>query len=513
MRSAGPQIVECRRALGASAAALRKLRLCGMETGARVLIRSLYCLLNCTPMRVLYAFSLSLSILSSAHAASFADVAVDVDKRLKAAQTELAEQRSVLAEERLPLSQSIFALENTVIEKRKRLDELRKLKDKQQFDLLKLEKEVTYLEKQDEFMASMLNDFVRDFAGRLDLSETALYQDVVNEGKLAATNTNLIDTEKRVRQFAVIEAALKRLNDKIGGHAFAGQALGADGVLTEGRFLAVGPSVFFASEDARVYGLAQNQLNAADPVVVDLPPGAGNPIVATAQSGAGLLPLDASMGKALKIVASRKTLSQYVEEGGVVGYVIIGLGVLSLMLTLFKILEIGRFKVAQPRDVDFMIEHLIMNKAKSAIERASKFSQQTAAMFMTGIQHFGEKRGMLEELMFEHILSTRPKLERFLPFLAITAAAAPLLGLLGTVVGMIKTFQLITVFGTGDAKSLSSGISEALVTTALGLIVAIPILILHGMLSRMAKRKLGLLEQSAVAFVNGSAQQKQSKLR
>ena len=68
---------------------------------------------------------------------------------------------------------------------------------------------------------------------------------------------------------------------------------------------------------------------------------------------------------------------------------------------------------------------------------------------------------------------------------------------------MIKTFQLITVFGTGDAKSLSSGISEALVTTALGLIVAIPTLILHGALSRMAKRKIGLLEQLSVAFVNG----------
>jgi biopolymer transport protein ExbB len=99
----------------------------------------------------------------------------------------------------------------------------------------------------------------------------------------------------------------------------------------------------------------------------------------------------------------------------------------------------------------------------------------------------------------------RPALERFLPFLAITAAAAPLLGLLGTVVGMIETFQLITVFGTGDAKSLSSGISKALVTTAMGLIVAIPTLILHGALSRMAKRKLGLLEELSVAFVNGVA--------
>ena len=87
--------------------------------------------------------------------------------------------------------------------------------------------------------------------------------------------------------------------------------------------------------------------------------------------------------------------------------------------------------------------------------------------------------------------------------MALTAAAAPLLGLLGTVTGMIKTFTLITIFGTGDAKSLSSGISEALVTTELGLIVAIPSLILHGLLSRMAKQKIGDLEQISVSFING----------
>ncbi|MGY8690480.1 MAG: MotA/TolQ/ExbB proton channel family protein, partial [Verrucomicrobiales bacterium] len=101
------------------------------------------------------------------------------------------------------------------------------------------------------------------------------------------------------------------------------------------------------------------------------------------------------------------------------------------------------------------------------------------------------------------LLTIRPKLERFLPFLAVTAAAAPLMGLLGTVMGMIKTFKLITEFGTGDAKSLSSGISEALVTTELGLVVAIPILIIHGILTRMARGRIGSMEGASMAFLNG----------
>ena len=94
-------------------------------------------------------------------------------------------------------------------------------------------------------------------------------------------------------------------------------------------------------------------------------------------------------------------------------------------------------------------------------------------MVVVAVEHFDGKRRLLEELLYEKLLSIRPKLERFLPFLAVTAATAPLMGLLGTIDGMIKTFKLITKFGTGDARTLSSGISEALVTTN-GLVVAIP---------------------------------------
>ena len=122
---------------------------------------------------------------------------------------------------------------------------------------------------------------------------------------------------------------------------------------------------------------------------------------------------------------------------------------------------------------------------------------------MVGVDNFHRKRRALEELLYEKMLGIRPKLERFLPFLAVTAAAAPLMGLLGTVMGMIKTFKLITEFGTGDAKSLSSGISEALVTTELGLVVAIPILIIHGILTRMSRGRIGRMEGAAMAFLNG----------
>ena len=112
---------------------------------------------------------------------------------------------------------------------------------------------------------------------------------------------------------------------------------------------------------------------------------------------------------------------------------------------------------------------------------------------------------MIEEILYEKMLHTKPKLERMLPFLSLAAATSPLLGLLGTVTGMINTFKLITVFGTGDPKRLSSGISEALVTTEYGLIIAVPCLLLFALLSRKAKGILASMEQTAVGFVNGLA--------
>jgi len=174
--------------------------------------------------------------------------------------------------------------------------------------------------------------------------------------------------------------------------------------------------------------------------------------------------------------------------------------VVCLLLGLLKLLEISKFKTPKPEMLQAVLGHLKSGETENAKGAAS--ADQTG-IISAGVNNVDQRRGTLEEILYERILAARPRLERFLPFIALTAAAAPLLGLLGTVTGMIKTFNLITIFGTGDAKSLSSGISEALVTTELGLIVAIPALIFHGLLARMSRQKIGEMEQTAVGFVNG----------
>jgi biopolymer transport protein ExbB len=119
-----------------------------------------------------------------------------------------------------------------------------------------------------------------------------------------------------------------------------------------------------------------------------------------------------------------------------------------------------------------------------------------------GLSGRHEDRETLENILQEAILREVPRLERFLSVLAVFGAVAPLLGLLGTVTGMIDTFRVITLYGTGDPRMMSGGISEALLTTELGLAVAIPIMLVHTFLTRRVDHLVGDMEEKAVALTN-----------
>jgi biopolymer transport protein ExbB len=122
-------------------------------------------------------------------------------------------------------------------------------------------------------------------------------------------------------------------------------------------------------------------------------------------------------------------------------------------------------------------------------------------MVRAGAGHLDSPKDLIEEVMYEKMLETRFRLNKALPLIAVSAACAPLLGLLGTVTGIISTFKLITVFGSGDVKMLSAGISEALITTEYGLYVAIPSILAHSFLSRKVKAILDRMERVGIEFL------------
>ncbi len=171
-----------------------------------------------------------------------------------------------------------------------------------------------------------------------------------------------------------------------------------------------------------------------------------------------------------------------------------------MFLALVKLGDFAALSVSIPANLTKVASKAVEGELEEARAEASESRPWMRDMLQEGASHASGDRELMEDHMVSVILNRKPRLERFLPWLAVTAAATPLMGLLGTVVGMIKTFTLITIFGSGDPKALSSGISEALVTTELGLIVAIPTLIIHGALVRLAKKRIGAMELAATEF-------------
>lgn len=440
---------------------------------------------------------------SYASAQTFESASKQAKQDLEAALSELSEVRGEIATDKIPMIREVSTLEDEVQQKSTELDRLRRLRDNNDLGLNRLRDQVEAIKAQNEYAAGLLDEFVRSFETRIDYSETQLYAETAEEARLALDDADMSQADRFSKQIDVIGAAVERLEKLTGGYTFEGLALAPNGDIENGTFAVFGPSVYFASSDSELAGVTVSKLNAAEASIAVPGEGYAAGIRAFVENGDGSIPADATLGKALKVAVSKESLGEHLSKGGSVGVVILSLGAVCLLIGIFKFFEVTGFRTASPEQVQAVLGKLEEGDSAGASALASDVSGSGGELLVIAVEHSGEKRGTMEEILFEKILSVRPKLERFLAFMSLTAAAAPLLGLLGTVTGMIKTFNLITIFGTGDAKSLSTGISEALVTTELGLVVAIPALILHGLLSRMARQKLGDMEQTAVSFVNG----------
>lgn len=422
---------------------------------------------------------------------------------LEKVMTELNEVRESIAREKIPLIREVASLESEVRKQSAELDRLLRLRDNRDVGLNRLRDQVAAMEEQNNYAAGLLDEFVRSFESRINYSERHLYESAAQEARLALDDPNMSEADRFNAQIEVIRVAVQRLGSLIGGYRFEGPALAPDGEILSGTFAAFGPAVYFASAEGELAGLAVTRLNSAEAAIAELDGNFAPSIRSFIESGEGAIPVDPTLGKALKIDQQKDSMMEHVNKGGAVGWVIIGLGIVCLFIGLFKIYEVNSVKTPAAEAVQRVIRKIEDGDMAGARKEASEIDGVGGDLVRTGLEHADEKRGTLEEILYERIISVRPKLERLLPFMALTAAAAPLLGLLGTVTGMISTFNLITIFGTGDAGNLASGISQALVTTELGLIVAIPSLVLHGLLSRMARQKIGDMEQAAVGFING----------
>ncbi|MEO1228446.1 MAG: MotA/TolQ/ExbB proton channel family protein [Myxococcota bacterium] len=208
--------------------------------------------------------------------------------------------------------------------------------------------------------------------------------------------------------------------------------------------------------------------------------------VMSAKDGQVRFATDPSRGAILGLLVETPTIEERLALGGAVGYIILGLGAFALLVGLarFVALFLADMKMrAQLRSTQA--------NTNNPLGRVLKVYEDNRNLNVED----------LERKLDEVIVRESGRVEQFIWIVKVVAGAAPLLGLLGTVTGMIRTFQAITLFGTGDPKLMAGGISEALVTTMLGLVVAVPLVIVHAILTNSSKRLVDIIEEQAAGVV------------
>ncbi len=435
--------------------------------------------------------------------ASMDEIGRDISKELETALAELSELRDSIAEEKIPMSEKLNGLEDEVVAKRQELARAQRSADNKLVELNALKTEVKGLRDEHNYISGLLSEYVRVFETRIHISEVQEYSELIDATKAVTANPDLEFIDKSRQQVALLDGSLGRMERLMGGDSFGGQALSPSGVLEKGKFVVVGPVAVFSSDESETGGLVQLQLGSPEPTVVDLGAATTTSVRGLVSSGNGSLPVDASLGNALKISATEDTLIEHLKKGGPVMVPIIGLGIAAVLIALFKWIRLSQNRLVAPADLQLVLSYIKTGKLDKAKEHAGKIKGCVGDVLDTAVDNYKEKKEYIEEILYERMLAAKPALESMLPVIALTAATAPLLGLLGTVTGMINTFNMITVFGTGDPRMLSAGISEALITTKFGLVTAVPALICHAIVSRKAKGILGSMEQVTVGFING----------
>lgn len=208
--------------------------------------------------------------------------------------------------------------------------------------------------------------------------------------------------------------------------------------------------------------------------------------IVNATDGPVTFGLDGTRGGILALLVESPTIQDRINQGGIVGYCIIGLGIFGLLIALIRWISLSGAsrKVNAQLKSDTASTDNPLGRVLAAYEANQNADTET-----------------IELKLSEAALKEMPDLTKGLLFIKVISVVAPLMGLLGTVTGMIKTFQVITLYGAGDPKMMAGGISQALMTTVLGLVVAIPMVLIHTLVSGQSRKIVNVLQSQSAGIV------------
>ena len=310
--------------------------------------------------------------------------------------------------------------------------------------------------KRDEFFSGLGKAKSLPSIAELERLWLEIQREMTESGKVVRFETTIVDADGVPKQAEVV---------RIGGFV----------AVSEGRYLNYLPSV-------GTLGVLPRQ-----------PPGDLVQLakrLQEAETGHVEASVDPSRGVLLSMIVQRPSVLERIEKGEAVGYVIIAVGVIGVVLALYQTLFLVRTRSAVRRQLS-QLDH----------PRPDNPLGRVLSSVQTDLASIEEDAEVVELRVSEAVLREIPKLERFQPFLRLAVAAGPLLGLVGTVIGMIITFQSITESGSSDPRLMANGIGQAMIATVLGLGIAVPLLFINAGLASMSRQMVQILDEQSTGLL------------
>ncbi len=390
--------------------------------------------------------------------------------RIDQAQKHLSSTENRIADARQRMASQINRLEREVLALREKAAVAQRLADEKTLSLSKLEKRLENWRQQQVYQQNLLHRFLQQNGTR------------VTTNRSGADSMTVVITEAKILR-----------------NRFQPTWQTADIVLPSGEIstlptLGIGPVTWYWDENAERAGLASvhdsTQGVLHSDILLDASDSKG--LAALRQQARGELVFDPTLSRAMAREQHAESLLEHLMKGGLWAVPILLFALFALSIALIKATQLWRL----PTLVRFTPASLQNALTTNAGPLTTNVKGMQATLL--NIAHNEPLPSQRDDQLFMQLQDDRRWLDRWIGAIAITAAVSPLLGLLGTVSGMIETFKMMTLFGSGDPEVVSGGIAQALVTTELGLVVAIPALILNAVLSRRAKTYYNDLESFAI---------------
>lgn len=415
---------------------------------------------------MLLCFSL---VTSEVIAASSNDIERDLLNKISKAQSELTQTELSIAKSKSRLTKSMTDLEHALISLEKKTLSARKIADEKNLNLSQLQERLKTWQSQQSYQQNLLQQFLRLHSEQHD--------------------ANLTTAQK----LGVVAEITDQIELWFEPAFITKQLVVESGKIENAELISYGPVHWMINNGQ---GYRAEMLDDEWVVQQRLSESMSNALLELKQGNTVQLSFDPSLSKLTQV--PHESILDHVHKGGVWIVPILTFALVALVIAIvrgFVLWRLPKIQLFSQTGLDAVV------KGESVQPMMGKM--QNALLTLAMSSHSEQER---DDLLFQQLQQDKVTLEKRLTAIAITASVAPLLGLLGTVSGMIETFRMMTLFGSGDPEVVSGGIAQALITTEMGLVVAIPALIIHAILSRKAKAYHNQLENFALMLTQTDVQ-------